>query len=226
MQKAPVAPAGIATAPEPTTHCALEAESKGGARGENKPKKSRQSPAQLLVWYGAEVKPVIGAPQRGEILHSFSKSQKYFDYFFCPLALFWCFAETHFSNHGALRWWINCRSWQKPNKLSFWYRSGTHSASKPTTMVKLVTLLALPGILILLCTLVNASTSVSHLHHDQGSCYSDPSHYANRTVTTVRLIIHSNSIGTDCFNLICWQVYRRSYRKWPTVTSSTYRWSR
>ena len=88
MQKAPVAPAGIATAPEPTTHCALEAESKGGARGENKPKKSRQLPAQLLVWYGAEVKPVIGAPQRGEILHSFSKSQKYFDYFFVPSRYF------------------------------------------------------------------------------------------------------------------------------------------
>jgi hypothetical protein len=34
-------------------------------------------------------------------------------------------------------------------------------------------MLALAGILAFLCTLVNASTSSSHLHHDQGS-FSNP----------------------------------------------------
>jgi uncharacterized membrane protein YadS len=42
-------------------------------------------------------------------------------------------------------------------------------------MVKLLLtrMLALAGILAFLCTLVNASTSSSHLHHDQGS-FSNP----------------------------------------------------
>lgn len=58
-------------------------------------------------------------------------------------------------------------------------------------MMKLVTVLALPGILVLLCTLVNASTSASHLHHDQGSCYLP---FPTHLIMLMRLLIIHYSI--------------------------------
>jgi hypothetical protein len=111
-------------------------------------------------------------------------------------------------------------------------------------MVKLVItrMLLLAGILALLCTLVNASTSSSHLHHDQGSSlllfcqFSFVIHfflsnftYSNYWIDYVLLNFKGKKKLTFFYiemKLIIWQVYRRNYRRWRVATSSISQWSR